>query len=36
MFQVKAISKDVRKTIIPSLMFLLNLSKSAVFCVKKM
>ena len=36
MFQVKAISKDVRKTIVPSLMFLFNLSKSVVLCVKKM
>ena len=32
MFQVKAISKDVRKTIAASLMFL---SKSVVLCVKK-
>ena len=36
MFQVKAISKDVRKTIVPSFMFLFNLSKSVVLCVKKM
>ena len=36
MFQVKAISKDVRKTIVPSLMFLFNLLNSFVVCVKKM
>ena len=36
MFQVKAISKYVRKKIAQSLMFLFNLSKSVVFCVKKM
>ena len=36
MFQVKEISKDTRKTIVPSLMFLFNLSKSVVLCVKKM
>ena len=36
MFQVKAISKDVRKTIVPSFMFLFNLSKSVAFCIKKM
>ena len=36
MFQIKAISKDVRKKIVPSLMFLLNLSMSVVLCVKKM
>ena len=36
MFQVKVISKDVRKTIVPSFMFLFNLSKSVVLCVKKM
>ena len=37
MFQVKAISKDVRKTIVPSFMFpFLNLSKSVVLCVKEM
>ena len=36
MFQVKAISKDVRKTIVPSFMFLFNLWKSIVLCVKKM
>ena len=35
-FQVKAVSKDVRKTIVPSSMFLFNLSRSVVFCVKKM
>ena len=35
MFQVKAISKDVRKTIVPSFMFLFNLWKSIVLCVKK-
>ena len=36
MFQVKAIRKDVRvrKTIVPSFMFLFNLSKSVVLCVK--
>ena len=36
MFQVKEISKDTRETIVPSLMFLFNLSKSVVLCVKKM
>ena len=36
MFQVKAISKDVRKTIVPSFMFISNPSKSVVSCVKKM
>ena len=36
MFQVKAITKDVRKTIVPSFMFLFNLSTSVVLCVKKM
>ena len=36
MFQVKAISKDVRKMIVPSFMLLFNLSKSVVLCVKKM
>ena len=36
MFQVKAISKDVRKTIVPSFMFLFNLWKSIVLCGKKM
>ena len=35
MFQVKAVSKDVRKTIVPS-KFRLNLSRSVVLCVKKM
>ena len=35
MFQVKAVSKDVRKTIVPS-KFHLNLSRSVVLCVKKM
>ena len=35
MFQVKAIRKDVRKTIVPSFMFLFNLSKSAILCVNK-
>ena len=34
-FQVKTISKDVRKTIVPSFMFLFNLLKPFVFCVKK-
>ena len=34
-FQVKAIHKDFRKTIFPSLVFLFNLSKSVVLCVKK-
>ena len=37
MLQVKVISKDVRKTIVPSFMFLfLNLSKSVILCVKEM
>ena len=37
MFQVKLISKDVRKTIVPSFMFLFfNMSKSVVLCVKEM
>ena len=37
MFQVKVMSKDVRKTIVPSFMFLFfNLSKSVVLCVKEM
>ena len=36
MFQVKALSKDVRKTIVPSSKFHLNLSRSVVLCVKKM
>ena len=36
MFQVKAIRKDVRKKIVPSLMFLFNLSRSVVLFVKKM
>ena len=31
-FQVKTISKDVRKSIVPSFMFLSNLSKSVVLC----
>ena len=35
-FQVKTISKDVRKTIVPSFMFLFNLSKSIVLCIEKM
>ena len=35
MFQVIALSKDVRKTIVSSFMFLLNLSKSVILCVKK-
>ena len=36
-FQVKVISKDVRKTIVPSFMFLFfNMSKSVVLCVKEM
>ena len=35
MFQVKAISKDVRKTIVPSLMFLFNLSKSVILSVER-
>ena len=34
-FQVKTLSKDVRKMIVPSFMFLFNLSKSVVLCVKK-
>ena len=36
MFQVKAISKNVRKTIVPLFIFLFNLSESVVLCVKKM
>ena len=36
MFQVKTISKVVRKTIVPSFMCLFNLSKSVALCVKKM
>ena len=36
MFQVKAIRKDVRKKIVPSPMFLFNLSRSVVLFVKKM
>ena len=37
MFQVKVISKDVRKTIVPSFMFLFfNMSKSVILCVKEM
>ena len=37
MFQVKEVCKDVRKTIVPSFMFLFfNLSKSVVLCVKEM
>ena len=37
MLQVKVISKDVRKMIVPSFMFLfLNLSKSVILCVKEM
>ena len=36
MFQVKAMSKDVRKRIVPSFMSLFNLSKSVALCVKKM
>ena len=35
-FQVKTISKDVRKAIVSSFMFLSNLSKSVVLYVKKM
>ena len=35
-FQVKTIIKDVRKMIVPSFMFLFNMSKSFVLCVKKM
>ena len=34
MFQIKAISKDVRKRILPSFMFLFNLCKSIILCVK--
>ena len=34
MFQVKVISNDIRKTIVPSFMFLcFNLSKSVILCV---
>ena len=36
MFQVKVISKVVRKTIVPSFMSLFNQSKSVVLCVEKM
>ena len=36
MFQVKAISEDVRKTIVPSFMDVFNLWKSVVLFVKKM
>ena len=36
MFQVKAITKDVRKTVLPSFMFLFDMSKSVVLFVKKM
>ena len=36
MLQVKAINKDVRKMIVPSFMFLFNLSKSVILFVKKM
>ena len=35
-YQVKTISKDVRKAIVSSFMFLSNLSKSVVLYVKKM
>ena len=34
-FEVKTLSKDVRKTIVPSFMFLFDLLKSVVLCVKK-
>ena len=34
-FQVKMISKDVRKVIVSSFMFLFNMSKSVVLCEKK-
>ena len=34
-FHVKALSKYLRKTIVPSFMFLFNLSKSFVLCVIK-
>ena len=36
MFQVKVISKDVRKMIVPSSILLFNLLRSAVLFVKKM
>ena len=36
MFQVKAISKDVRKMIVLSFMLLFDLWKSIVLCLKKM
>ena len=37
MLQVKVISKDARKTIVPSFMFLFfNLPKSVIVCVKEM
>ena len=32
----EAISKDVQKMIVPSLMFLFNLFKSVIFCIKEM
>ena len=35
-FQVRTISKDVKKNIVQSFMFLFNLLKSVVLCVKKM
>ena len=35
MFQVKVISSNVRKTIVPSFMFLFNLLKSVVLCLNK-
>ena len=34
-FQVKTIIKDVRKTIVLSFMFLFNLPKSVILCVKE-
>ena len=36
MFQVKAISKDVRKMFVPSSIFLFNLLRSVALFVKKM
>ena len=35
MFQVKVISNNVRKTIVPSFMFLFNLLKSVILCLNK-
>ena len=35
MFKVMTMSKDVRKTIVPSFMFLFNLLKSVILCLNK-